>query len=180
MAGRLDRRRLYLSLVEQIMDECGADAWFTMQDESGRPHDHQYGAIHVPAPLRVWARDLCAALNKHVDFDGAWIVAWGDPVMVEPPLGIMTNVIGIPRPIPSRAVWMHKDADGDVNFAVDTEDSLRDILGSDILERVEHAAVARQEYLSMLRDIGVDARHMRKAALGEAPRDPRIKVVPFA
>lgn len=183
MASRLDLGRLYLRLIDDIVTQCGDAFWFVTAASNGRrieaDTNRAGGPIYPVLQQKQWARDLLERLNRHVDFDGSWIVAWSDPVWIVPPPGFDLTGMGIRRPIPTRATWMHKDADGDVNFAIDTEDSLTDILRSDPDERVEHAAVARQEYLSVLRDVGIDARHMRKAALGEKPKDPRIRVVPF-
>lgn len=179
MPARVERRVAVLDLVGSVMAECGEAGWFVMHDENGKAHEHQYGAITTLDPQRQWARDLCAALNREVDFDGSWIVAWADPVMVEPPAGMGHQIIGIARPIPSRCVWFHMDKDGDVNFSVDTEDPLRDVLGSDINERVEHAAIAHQGFRDLVREVGIDTRHTRKAALGQAPTDPTLKVAPY-
>lgn len=178
MAARNEPGVMRRRLLEQIGDECGDDAWFTMEDPRGFL-EGQVGHVHLIPQQQTWARDLCRALNKHADMDGAWVVAWCDPVMVDPPLGLVPGTFGMRLPIPSRAVWFHKDRDGDVNFCVDTEDKLTDILRGSIDERVEHAVVAWQEWKSILADVGIDGRNMRKAALGQAPADPKIRVVPF-
>lgn len=183
MPARLELQRLYLKLADDLLTQCGPAFWFVTAATNGKHIEGDTNrAGHAIFPIvaqKQWARDLLTRLNRHVDFDGSWIVAWSDPVMVVPPAGYDLSGAGRMRPIPARCSWLHKDADGDVNFVVDTEDSLTDILRSDLDERVQHAAIAHQEYRSLLKDVGIDKRNMRKAALGQAPTDPRIRVVPF-
>lgn len=177
MAARVEAEALHSDILGQIAAECGDAAWFTMAAPDGRRFEGRCGRIQPIPAQQQWARDLCDALNRHADLDGAWIVAWCDPVVVVPPAGL--GVLVMRRAIPTRAVWMHKDRDGDIDFSIDTEDSLTDIMRSSLDERVDRAIFAAREVQSIEADVGIDRRHKRLAAQGQAPANPRIKYVPY-
>lgn len=120
----------------------------------------------VPEAHRIYAVELCQALNRHIAHGGKWIVCWCE----------FDLSIGMPRHL--AMLWM--DADGDIPFVVDSDEDLAtQIYGLD--DYVEQCAQAYAQWREMLRDVGVASGQTIAAARGEASADPRAQpdIIPF-
>lgn len=172
MTTRLDLDQLRRGLMAQLVLETEGNCWFAVQPPSGQIITKTLGNCDPTIQQMTYARDLLTALNRHVDFDGSWIVAWCDPVPIRLDAGLVAWQ-------PDRLLWMFKDKDFDTPFLVDTEEPLWRLLPTPVEDRVQAAALARQEYLSIIADVGITRGQMRKRAQGEGPRDKSIRVIPM-
>lgn len=172
MAARVQPGVVKRTLLNQIASECGDDVWALARDAEGNVHVCATGRCDPTALQQGFASELLEKLNAHADLDGAWAVAWCDPTLTQ-----VQNILWLR--VPTRLVWMHLDRDGDVNFLLDNECRLDDLLEEGVNARVENAVDAYKEYRSMMADIGVRPDQKRKAALGQASADPRVRFVPF-
>ncbi len=112
----------------------------------------------VPEAHRVYAVELCNALNREIAFDGKWIVCWCE----------FDLKIGMPRHL--AMLWM--DRDGDVQFVVDShEDIAAQIYGMD--DYVQQCAEAHATWREMLKDVGVRDNQTIAAARGQRSADER-------
>jgi hypothetical protein len=172
MAARVDSPIIERTLLNQIASECGDDVWALCRDSEGRTHVCATGRCNPTPVMQTYASELLDGLNAHADLDGAWAVAWCDPALTQQQHALWLRV-------PTRLVWMHLDRDGDVNFLLDTESPIADLVDEGVRARIENAVQGHKEYRSMMADIGVRPDQKRKAALGQASADPRVRFVPF-
>jgi hypothetical protein len=173
MTARLDLGALRFGLMRQLLLETQGNCWFAVQPPSGQIVARSVGLCYPTPQQSLYAKDLLVALNKHVDFDGSWIVAWTDPVPT-----VIDNGMAVVH-VPERLIWLYKDKDCDTPFLVDTEEPMWRLLNEPIEDKVQAAALAHQEYRSIIADVGIRPDQMRRRAQGEAARDPSIRVIPM-
>ena len=167
-----DARIIRRALAGQIAAEAHGGGYWCAFRAGGHLVTKEKGRCRPLVPQRVAAIDLLDRLNREVHHDGTWIVAWADPVETMVAGGLLS------MPVPQRLVWMHKDGDGDVNVAVDTDDSIEEIAAT-LDQRVDDAAKAMQKYREIMADVEVRPDQTRKAALGQPSADPTLKRVPL-
>lgn len=180
MPSRLSLDTLSISLLGQLAYEANdGPFWCAVEGDGGEVRMKIIKADNAPAVLptagqKIYALDTLRALNKHADFDGAWVVMWCDPALRPDPDAILGYRLEF-----ERLGMMHKDRDSDRNVFVDNTMSMAELLSSPVSDRVQAAWSAFTNYRKLTKDVGVRPDQTRKAAQGEASVDPRVKVVPF-
>lgn len=106
----------------------------------------------------LYAKDLCRRLNAEMHLGGMWIVVFSDP---EPETGV-----------PHRLVALFKDADGDINFSLDSEDHYRRMLAEPVENWGQDAAKAVMGHAELLKKMDIGQREQIKRALGQPSADP--------
>ena len=116
------------------------------------------GAIRPTVEQGLYAKRLCRMLNAEMHMHGMWLVVWSEP---EP----RTKV-------PHRLVALFKDADGDINFSLDSEDPYERMLVEPVENWGQDAARAVLQHTDMMRKMDITQREQIKQALGEPSADP--------
>lgn len=129
----------------------------------------QSKARRVSRDREVFAYNLCSVLQKHEHHDGHWLVGWAD--WRDPPLEVAGPVAHFPIGDYSRLLMCFIDADGDMQFMVDSIDPWQKMAAA-IDDYVEQCSVAWNEWREHLKVSEIRPEDTIKAAQGQAPTDP--------
>lgn len=138
-------------LLEWFERESQSKAWICILREGGRWHYWQKGGGFSPiADKRSYARNVIQYLNRHVNFDGAWVGGW---------MGEGWNQFYL--------LW--KDRDGDIHIPIDTPPELKwremRSWGPDVW--AEHASNAHTGWQAAQQVVGATADQQIKLAQGQ-------------
>lgn len=118
-------------------------------------------------PQRVFAQDMCRALNAQIHHHGAWIVAWTHPRLD----GRLVLPLTGWRYDRWHFVWL--DADGDPQFHVDNDEPFAETVGAGMAHWLGQAEEAWQRADMMIHGVLDVQPHQRfMAAKGERRPQP--------
>lgn len=106
------------------------------------------------------AEKLVHKLNYELHHDGAWSVLWKHPA---------------PDGVPTMISMAYQDADGDVQFVVDSNRTCADLQIAGPESQIEICERAYKQFMGWLSDVDIGAGQMIKAAQGQQQKDPTIQ-----
>ncbi len=157
----LDRR-----LIGEANFESGEDTrfWVAKFRANGMPEMKARG-LNPPVSYQVMACDLGTALNDMIHHDGAWLVAWTDPL--EPT--IEEALLGA-EIVPQRMILLWIDDAGDPQFTIEIVERFADIVECGILHWVEQAEDGWKAWHWSMREVlDPNPEQLYNRAMGQRP-----------
>jgi thiamine phosphate synthase YjbQ (UPF0047 family) len=132
----------------------------------GRVREYTSGRCRPMEVQKIAAMELCTFLNREMHHGGRWVVGWAGQTNEVTPGGLI--VFGVPTTM--GLVWL--DQDEDVQFTVEIDERLDDIIRSGPEHWCDQAEQAWREWASHIKEVDVRPDQTIKAAQGERPKDP--------
>lgn len=164
--AEFDDRLLYTAAMKQRMrEESEGHAYWALRTSGGKRV-----AVRTASPMvdplvvqKVFAHELCEALNAQLGHDGTWVVGLTHPqdlVIIGPQSGRQFT----------RWLAMWVDGDGDVQFPVENEQDLATVLATPMTEWLEICEQGWQRWKHFMREvIQPKPEQTYRRAQGEAP-----------
>ena len=109
-------------VLKAALRRCQAEAeggdgwWMCFRRTNGEIVEHAAGPM-VSAPQRMFAHDMIGAANRHLHYDGAWLIVFTHP---EP--APKDRAVQVEHHPYRRFVIMWLDRDGDIQFPIENDD----------------------------------------------------------
>ena len=157
-----------LLLGRALMQRYAQEAVFNANNKAHvayYPTDRMVAAItNGPQPAdeqRMFGMDMIGALNRSLHRDGAWVIVFTDPVREGAIIDLSAKWLY------TRWVILWLDTDGDVQFPVENEDLLENVLAVGPDHWIEQCEIAWNLWEGNRKELGAKPEQTYKRAQGE-------------